>query len=175
MLKSIKDFLPVGSYDTATKGHRNFSKNKSTEAFDFLYLVQKWPDITGEMLAKHTIPIKNSRGVLTILTDHSAFSHQLSFMQEILIGKIVAVFPDLKGKIKKITFQVNSAFFQEKKKFAQSTINTKEEVKQSAAFHPQSPLFKALKKEALEQFSSIEDQEIKESLISIYIQSKADR
>ena len=173
MLKSIKDLLHFDNIDQIVKTNQKFSSKKvTTGAFDFLHLVKLWPDIVGEVLAKHTIPIKNSSGTLTVLSNHSAFSHQMSFMQETLIKKIIKVFPQLNGKIKKINFQVNSAFFIEKKKFIEKKNQVREKTKTQYQFHPQSPVHKKLKKEALLEFSQITDLELKEVLISLYIQDK---
>ncbi|MEI8347956.1 MAG: DUF721 domain-containing protein, partial [Pseudomonadota bacterium] len=61
--------------------------------FDFLQLLEAWPDIVGERAAQFTHPLKNTGGVLTILTGHPVFAQQLSFMEEKIKENIYARFP----------------------------------------------------------------------------------
>ena len=138
------------------------------DAFDFLSLTRRWEEIVGKNLARMTIPLKNQGKCLVILSNHPTFSQQLSFMQRELIDKIVSTFPELKGKIEKVSFQVNEAFFQEKQKQFAHILKKKPHHLQS--FHPQSPEYKKYAKEAAEIFGSIENEEIRNSMISLYIQ-----
>ena len=151
--------------DSAPKRRAQFPK----DTFDFLSLLEKWPDIIGERWSKHTIPLKLKFKTLTILTNHSAFSQELSFMSEILKQKIVQEFPNLKSSLNKVQFQVNSAFFEEEREKAE-----KQQAKHRPEnnIHPYSPLYKKLKKEAGDYFEQIEEGEIKEILTSIFIQQK---
>ncbi|MBL6990832.1 MAG: DUF721 domain-containing protein [Bacteriovoracaceae bacterium] len=141
--------------------------------FDFLSLVKIWPKIVGDRSAKYTVPLKIQNGVLYVLTNHSAFSFSLNSMQEAVKNNIFKEFPNLKKQIKKIYFQVNSAYFEQSQ---QRIIKEKsiEESKKASALHPYSPTYRKLKKEALEllENSEVEDLETRELLISIYIQSK---
>ena len=160
------------------KKYQNFDqarKNKySDDIFDFLGLIEKWQEIVGEKLSKVTIPIKNQRGTLVILSNHPQYSQQLSFMQNVVIEKIVKIFPNLKGKIKDLKFQVNESFFKEKmNQYAKLIKKPDLEVKQ--VFHPHSPEFKRLKKMAEDKFSDISDPEVKDSLISIFIQFNSNK
>ena len=154
-------------------GHRPSKKIYRTKVdqsgFDFLYLIDRWEEIVGERLIKMTIPLKNQNGVLVILTSHPAIGQQLSFMEEELKKRIAEVFPNLKGKIKGIRYQMNSSFFE--KKVEEST---KRKVTSTSPkiFHPYSPQYREFKKEADELFSDIEDLDVKKSLTSLYIQGK---
>lgn len=148
-----------------------FEKTKDTndpkyQGFNFLSLIEKWPSIVGERLALHTHPLKEIRGVLTILTDHPVISDQLSFMSMQLIKRIGDDIPVLKNKFKSINYQVNPTFFTLTKKKSEKFI--KKTSKET--FHPYCPKFNKLKKEAEQNFEHIEDQEIKELLCSIYVQ-----
>ena len=140
----------------------------SEDAFDFLSLIRRWEEIVGSHLARVTIPLKNRDKCLVVLSDHPVFSQQLSFMQNDLIKKIVSVFPELKGKIERITFQINEAFFREKQH--QFSRILKKEPHHPQTLHPQSPEYKKYAKEAMELFKSIENEEMRDSMVSLYIQ-----
>lgn len=79
MLKKLSQFIesPNGS------SYNTFSKEKShlSDSFDFLALIRAWKDIAGAKLSEHTIPLKNQNGVLIVLSNHSAFANELSFME----------------------------------------------------------------------------------------------
>ena len=170
MFKKISSLL--GEHQVTTfKGQKSFKKKKSTnESFDFLKLIDRWPEIVGNKLSLHTIPLKNQYKTLTVLSNHSAFSEQLKFMEEPIKEKIFAAFPSLKGSIHRIIFQTNPSFFQKKK----SIINDKKKELQitKQTIHPESPYFKKYRSEALEYFKKIDDNELKEELVSLYIQMK---
>jgi len=165
MFKSLSDVMKNFSHGKHYSQKRpSFQK----DSFDFLSLIECWPEIVGERLAKHTMPLKNNNGYLTILTNHSAFSQQLSFMDNILKKKIIQKFPSLTGKIKKIYFQANSTHFEQK-----IEILNKRKKNQSTKLeipHKFSPTYKKLYALALEEFSDIDDEELKQQFISIYIQ-----
>ncbi len=132
----------------------------------------------GPTLAKHTIPLKNTRKVLTILTNHSAFSEQLKFMEKVLIEKIESHFSELRGQVKELRFIFNSAHFNTQKKMASRAAEEMTEAgpalpKKRSLPHPQSPEFKKLRAEAMSIFQD-GPEELKESFISLYIQSKYD-
>ena len=102
---------------------QGFSKKKSfkeplytsDEIFDFFELISHWEEIVGENLASHTIPLKNTRKELTVLSDHPIYSQQLSLMDQLIIKKIIKFFPQLNKQIKTIKFQTNTSFFKKVK------------------------------------------------------------
>ena len=154
-------------------GHRplkKFYRGKVPQSgFDFLSLIDRWEEVVGIRLIKMTIPLKNQNGILVILTSHPAIGQQLSFMEEEIKKRIAEVFPNLKGKIKGIRYQMNSAFFEKKFSEAKKRKVTKSD---HQAINPYSPEYRKLKKEAEDLFSDVEDLELKKSLTSLYIQGK---
>jgi len=172
MIKSLSGLLK--NFDSAPKERsKNYRKKRGAyepEVFDFLSLIKFWPEIIGPKLAKHTIPIKNKNKTLYIMTAHSAFSEQLSFMEANIKNKIFKKFPNLRGTIKSLYFQTNPAYFENKPTTIQEE-NFSVSGKEKTALHPFSPEYKRLKSMADDQFADIEDGEIKESLTSIFIQN----
>lgn len=150
----------------------NFKKQNTDEAFDFLALIQAWPEVIGPRLSKHTIPLKNTRRSLTILTNHPAYSEQLKFMEVQLLNKIKARFPSLQGSLRTLYFKTDSTFFQKQKAIAEERQggSKQHEVKMEKAFHKFSPEYRKLKAEADIEFKDVESDEVKERLTSIYIQ-----
>ena len=139
---------------------------------DFLSLMKKWPNFVGKSCAKHTIPLGIKNKTLYILSNHSAFSTTLSFMEEKIKQNIFQEFPEFKKAIKKISFKVDSAYFnQETLKKSKILSSVKKENIQEK-LHPFSPEYKRLKKEADNLFQNIEDEQLLQSLTSIYMQSK---
>jgi len=166
MFKSLGNLLGNNRYAA-----KNAKGSTAAELFDFLELVEKWPDIVGPRMSQFTVPLKNNNHILTILTNHSAFSQQLGFMEEVLKKKIVEHFPSMEGKIKGIKFQTNSAHFEQQMKQKKIVKKKKEKVQQTT-LHPYSPQYKKYKAEAESLLTGLEDPETKESLISLYIQMK---
>jgi hypothetical protein len=135
------------------------------QTFDFLELVKRWPEIIGENLSLVTSPLKIKGDSLIIISKHSSYSQNISFLSEEIKLKIFKSFPELRPIIKKLNFMTQESFFNEK--------TTPDEIKtQKVKLHPQDPKFKILKLEAERLFSDIEDTELKAMLISIFIQSK---
>lgn len=169
MLKKLSTFINNNTNISAEKEQKNYHYN---ESFDFLALIRSWPEIAGPKLSEHTIPLKNQNGTLMILSNHSAFANELSFMELPLKKKIFDKFPNLSKSIFSLKFIVDTTHFEEQyKRFAPAVQNAKEEFK----LHPHSPEFKMLKKEATILFEQITDLEIKEKMISLYIQTKCSR
>lgn len=135
------------------------------QTFDFLELIKKWPDIVGVKLAAVTSPLKIKQGSLFVITKHSSYSQDLSFSAEMIKTEVFKHFPNLKPIIKKLAFQTQENFFEQK-------LVKEQELAQIPRLHPQSPKYKILKQEAERLFSDVEDTELKETLISIFIQSK---
>ncbi len=136
------------------------------QTFDFLELIKKWPEIIGPKFASVTSPLRMKQDALFIVSKHSAYSEQISYLAEDLKKNIFKIFPELKPVIKKLVFQTQEGFFREQEKRIEA------ETKKTFKIHPQDPRFKLLKMEADRLFADTEDKELKEILISIYIQSR---
>ncbi len=100
MLKHFSKFLEQAQTDEKSQG-----------LFDFIQLTQQWPDIVGPWLGQFTRPLKLSQGLFIIVTKHSVFAQELSYMEGTLKQKIEGHFPKLQGEITKIRFQVASQYF----------------------------------------------------------------
>lgn len=156
---NYKDLERYDSHDLKRENLHSFY-----QTFDFLELVNKWPDIIGKALAGVTSPLKIKGDSLIIMSKHASYSQNISFLSEEIKQKIFALFPQLKPVIKKLNFQTQESYFNQK--------DSVEEKKAAAPkFHPQDPRFKILKQEAERLFGDIEDTELKKMLISIFIQS----
>lgn len=177
-LKTIFEQFSTGSsnynaHDPRAKG----SKFLSNETFDFFALIEAWPELVGERLGKYTIPLKNNNNCLTVLTNHSAFSQQLGFLEKELKEKILKRFPSLKGKMSRIKFMYNTSHFDTQVEMAKNFVKTpkkEKSKKEQVIFHKYSPRYKELKSEADKLFGDLEDEDIRESLTSIYIQNKSE-
>jgi hypothetical protein len=169
MLKKLSTFIDTKTNNIQSNEYKN---SKMSDSFDFLALIRSWPEIAGAKLSEHTIPLKNQNGTLLILSNHSAFANELSFMELPLKKKIFSKFPALSNSIYSLKFIVDTTHFQEHyKRF----VLPEKEAKQQNLLHPHSPEYKTLKKEALLFFEQIDDGELKEKMISIYIQSKCSK
>lgn len=181
-MKKVSDLFDKELRSTAKK---SFSPNPgsihrdSSELFDFLDLIARWHEIVGEKLAKVTVPLKHQSQCLSLLTNHSAYSQQLSMLEETLKAKIFRVFPQLQGKIKRFRFIVSTEHFDGQREDLLKRANAQHSKanlqKAQKHLHPQSPEYKKLKKEAEGEISGLGDDlegEIKNSLISLYIQQK---
>ncbi len=164
MFKKLGTFFDDISTPKKVSGKRE-SWVKKTQTFDFLELIYGWEKIVGEKLSKTTIPLNNQYGNLTVLTNHPAISQTLSFLEEDIKKNIFKEFPELRGKINKIFYKTNSTFFEKK---MEETL--KRGKKNAQFFHPYDPKNIKLRKEAEEIFSDIDDKELKEILISLFIQ-----
>ena len=139
--------------------------------FDFLELLKLWPKIIGLRTAKVTEPIRISSKKLIIYTAHSAFSQQLSLMQGQILEKIGEHYPKSKHHIKSLSFVTKDIHFSEKKTDLLSGKETKKYMKNNR-LNKYSPTYRNLFNEASKLFEDIENHEVKESLIKIYITSK---
>jgi phage-related tail protein len=169
MLKKLSIFIDHKSNKNYDQEYKNSKASKVKDSFDFLALIRAWPEIAGAKLSEHTIPLKNQNGTLLILSNHSAFANELSFMELPLKKKIFNKFPALSNSINSLKFIVDTTHFEEQ--FRHFSVPTKAS-KEDNSLHPQSPEYKKLKKEALVTFENIIDEEIKEKMISLYIQAK---
>lgn len=158
------------SQDTYTPGLVSAKKQNQDldSAFNFIELIKIWPEIVGNKIAEHTVPLKNTYNTLVILSNHSVFAQELSFMEMELRKKIYAKFPKLSKEIKQLKFIVDSDYFQTQKKFQETSIDKKAKFTPP---HPFSPEYKKLKNEAEILFKDIDDTDLKNDLISLYFQS----
>lgn len=136
------------------------------QTFDFLELIKKWPEIIGPKFATVTSPLRMKQDALFIVSKHSAYSEQISYLSEDLKKNIFKIFPQLRPVIKRIVFLTQEGFFKEQEQ------RTEAVAKKTFKIHPQDPRFKILKIEAERLFAETEDLELKEILISLYLQSR---
>lgn len=137
------------------------------QTFDFLSLLNKWPDIVGPQLAKVTAPVRIKFGSLVVVTVHPSYSHELSYHADPIKTAIYKEFPQLRSIISNINFQAMPQFFQQK-----NIIQQNEELKiQQNTLHPQSPQYRMLYAKAAKNFEHIEDEDLKKTMINIYIQT----
>ena len=170
MLKKLGQYIVFSSAPQDNRREVTKKSAQMSESFDVLSLIKGWHDIAGDKLSEHTIPLKNQNGTLVILSNHSAFANELSFMELILKKKIFAKFPSLEKSIKKIKFIVDSTHFQ--KQYSHFVaVPQKIQKENQQTLHKFSPEFIRLRKEAEEFFRDLEDEEVKKSMISLYIQS----
>jgi hypothetical protein len=135
------------------------------QTFDFINLIKSWPEIIGAQLSQVTSPLKIKGDSLIIISKHSSYSQNISFLSEEIKRKIFVLFPELKKIIKKLNFQTQENFFDQK-------VNPMKSELVKPKFHPQDPRFKILQTQAETLFSDVEDEDLKKMMISIYIQSR---
>jgi hypothetical protein len=101
------------------------------------------------------------------MSKHASYSQNISFLSEEIKQKIFVLFPELKSVIKKLNFQTQESYFNERTFHAEAVKKAEPQ-----KFHPQDPRFKVLKMEAERLFADVSDPELKEIMISIFIQSR---
>lgn len=157
---NYKDLERFDSHDLKRENIHSFY-----QTFDFLELVKKWPEIIGPALSAVTSPLKIKGDSLIIMSKHASYSQNISFLSEEIKQKIFALFPALKPIIKKLNFQTQESYFNQKQvEEAKKVVPPK--------LHPQDPRYKILKLEAERLFGDIEDKELKDLMMSIFIQSR---
>ena len=160
-------FLPQGYRVPAKK-----KNNSSSGEFEFLDLHMNWENIAGEKLGKHTRPQKIRRDCLIIMTSHSQYAHYLVQLEQAILEKIFSLYPSLKSKIKKLRFEQNEAFFKEND-FNESNMTKSRQYKEtSQKYHPMSPAYKQIKAQADLEFAEVDDEEMKNDLIKLFIQNR---
>jgi hypothetical protein len=143
------------------------------DAFDFFTLIKKWDLIVGDKLAKVTCPLKINFKTLIVLTKHSIYSNELNYVSEAIRKKIFAYFPTLIGKFDKIKYQTSNDHFRTREENVEDNIKIDLQEKNKRKFlHPLSPEYKRLREEAIQFYGPIEDNELKEVMIHLFIQSK---
>lgn len=156
---NLEELSKIESHNPKKEEIRSFY-----ETFDFLELINVWHEIVGEKLCRVTCPLKIKFDSLVVLTKHSIYSQELSYLQEELKQEIFKKFPSLNKILKKIIFQTSESFFNFNNDY--KSIN-----KNINRIHPMSPEFRLKKIKADQIFESLDDEEIKKILISIFIQS----
>ncbi len=138
------------------------------QTFDFLDLIKSWPVIVGPKMAQVTSPLKLKNDALYVITKHSVYSQELSFLSEEIKKEVFKVFPKLRPVLKKLVFQTQESFFVRKDAGeAKARQNT-----EATRLHPQSPQYKKLKLEAERLFSAVPDADLRELLTSIFVQTR---
>jgi hypothetical protein len=170
MMKRLSDILPHLGGPTETESYSKVPV-KTVGILDFLSLIGAWPRIAGDLLAKHTVPLKLQGSTLIILTRHPAFSHQLGLMSEELKGQIAKVLPSYGRLIKTLRFQTSTPLFEEMDK-RKSTTQGDSSPKQRPRLHPQSPEYKRMRKEAESFFKEETDNDIRELFIKLSLQRR---
>lgn len=175
-LTSIANFfnklsLPpeVGSQAIFIQHNNKPGKNKTQaeDVFDFLKFIKSWHLVVGQKFAEHTIPLKHQFKELTILSNHATISSELKFLENHLIEKITKLYPRLESKITTIRFINDTTHFAQLKK----KLIYQENLPLDNHLHDYSPEKKRLTKIAEKMFEDIDDIEVKEKFISLYIQN----
>lgn len=172
-IRSLSDIL-TSSDDkeeiySAEQKSKNRRKNKglysrSDSTFDFLYLVKNWDKIVGKMLSENTIPLKVRNSSLIVMTKHSIFSQELSFMSQKIIDNIENLYPKFKGHIKSIKFSHGKFSSEEFNSVKKKVVTPKKNTT-----HKFDPKLQQKKLKAKEMFNDVEDDEIKALLETLYV------
>jgi|GEM_PF-972861 len=174
-----KEYRPTLS---AGKGHFTNTKTKSGkfnsgEVFDFFSLIKEWEKLVGPRLYSHTLPKKFVRGTLTVLCSHPAWAKELSLAESALQAQIKKKFPAISSSLKSIVFLNSPGELKRiQLAFAGFENDDQGQIKEQN-FHKHNPNFLKLQEQAKKvlHFDNDEKQiedEMKEMLISIYVQSK---
>lgn len=142
------------------------------DSFDFLKLVANWKKVVGDFLGENTTPLKIQYKKLIILTNHPMMANELKFLEEELLNKIFRKYPALKPYIKKINYfnTMDSAKDKARQPLLEDIKNGAKETK-NLKIHPYSPQYRILKSKAEDLFSHIEDEELRNNFIRLFIQS----
>lgn len=172
--KTLSDFLSgqVSQKEIYTSDQERNKKRKnrgyysrSSDCFDFIFLINNWENIVGKMLGENSIPQKLQKGTLIVITKHPVFNQELNMMSQDILEKIKEKIPSLKNHVKRIKFS-NANYS------ANDFINSskkKESNKPTTNGHKFSPEFRAKKAKANSLFEDIEDPEVKELLTNLFL------
>lgn len=58
-------------------------------------LVERWPEVVGEELARRARATRFEKGTLFVFVDHGAWMQELHFMEKELVRKLRAACPDV--------------------------------------------------------------------------------
>jgi phosphoenolpyruvate carboxylase len=149
----------------------NFDLKKANNSPCPIKLYQSWDRLVGAKLCELSLPQRIYKQTLYIVVKHPTYAHHLNTLSDQILAKIIQVFPNYKKEIKYLRFFFSEKAFQEAQVLSEN-INAKEKPPTKLNFH--NPEIKKLKIEAEKIFdlSNFDDQEMRESLISIYIQGR---
>jgi hypothetical protein len=136
-------------------------------SFDFLHLIKCWKDIVGPMLAQNTIPLKIKAGQLYVLTKHSVFAQELSFVDQVIIEKIKKDFPSFEKQIEKIRYITGNFSAEEFNRHPNK--KAANDLSQKKQPHPFDPIYRQKLLKAQSFFADVEDSEMRELLIKAYL------
>ena len=88
MLKKLSQYIQFDGLAPRSSRFEGGKSAKLSDSFDFISLIKAWREIAGEKLSEHTIPLKNQNGTLIVLSNHSAFANELSFLYSNLIASL---------------------------------------------------------------------------------------
>lgn len=160
----LKEFSQILNKSFSTKEYQ-IGQDLNT-----LNLISSWEKIVGKKLVEVSLPQRISRKTLYIIVNHSAYANYLNQMAADILVRIESVFPQYKNKIESLRFIFSEKAFQKiEEKLIQFKSQEKKSIKE--VINPHSPQFRRLEQEAQEMFSNLDDSEIKDSFISIYIQT----
>lgn len=171
--KTLSDYLSgqVRSKEIYTSDKERNQKRKnrgyysrSSNCFDFIFLINNWEKIVGKMLGENSIPQKLQNGTLIIITKHPIFNQELNMMGPEIIENIKEKIPSLKNMVKRIKFS-NADY--SAKEFHHEEKKNKNSIDQKS--HQFSPEFRAKKAKANELFQDIEDEETKDLLTNLFL------
>ena len=135
------------------------------------HLQKEWAKIVGDgFLSKHTVPIRIEKNELHVVTGHPSILEQAPFMKRIFNEKINQEKKNRFFKIKSVRFILDIEFFNNQRSLIEKSFLKK---KNSNSFHPFSPEYKSLKKKAEQEFKFVDDDSLKEKLISLFIQKSS--
>ena len=171
--KTLSDFLSgqVKSKEIYTSDEsKNYKRkqrgyySRSSNCFDFIFLINNWENIVGKLLGENSIPQKLNKGTLIVITKHPVFNQELNMMSQEILKKIKERVPSLKNHVKRLKFSHANYGSNE---FNQS--KAKEKKSENSNAHRFSPEHRAKKAKANELFNDIEDDEVKELLTSLFL------
>ena len=167
-MKALSKIFKENITSASQNSTSNITKKRTDlkNMFDFLELLNLWPNIIGERIAKVTQPMRISNKKLIIYTSHSAFSQQLSMMQSQILLKIKDIYPSADAQIRSLNFITKDAFFNNEKKDVLSNKVT-EDYRKNNKLNKYSPTYQRHLKQANDLLGDIEDESVKESLIKI--------
>jgi hypothetical protein len=145
-------------------------KDANRAAWQFIDLIQGWEKIVGPRLTQSSLPLKLLDGCLVILVSHPIVAEQLKMTQLTLVRKIEKAYPHLKKQILKLGFKTNENIFKQKISSDSTPQQINVETKTKTKLHRFSPEYLKLKEKANELFSEIDDEELNETLTSIFVQ-----
>ena len=162
MFKSLKDIIS-NNPGQSSKVQRHY---KNQDSFDFFQLIKNWQDIVGEQLACHTYPMKIRNKSLIILTKHAIYSQELSFLSEDIKKKIFKKYPTLRTHIERLQYVASNTFFLELEQKQEVKFEEEEEKR-----HRYDPQYREKLAQAQKKFADIEDEELREIIISLSLKS----